>query len=122
MGMRIPACPRPPLKFPWRIPKRAHEQALGSALGWLAPSYVSRLMSCNANCTILPSATPKATTGGATLDMNAMAVTQQAQQAQQAQLRQFRARLAASPVAPREARARVRDAIRDWVVPVDEDI
>jgi hypothetical protein len=51
--------------------------------------------------------------------MNAMTVTHQAQQAQ---LRQVRARLAASPVAPREARARVRDAIRDWAIPVDEDV
>ena len=51
--------------------------------------------------------------------MNAMTVTHQAQQAQ---LRQVRARLAASPVAPREARARVREAIRDWAVPVDEDV
>jgi hypothetical protein len=47
--------------------------------------------------------------------MNAMAVTRQAE------LYQCRVRLAATPTAPGEARARVRTVIRDWDVAVDED-
>ena len=48
--------------------------------------------------------------------MNAMAVTRQAE------LYQCRVRLAATPAARGQARARVRTLIRDWDVAVDEDI
>jgi hypothetical protein len=48
--------------------------------------------------------------------MNAMAGTRQAE------LYQCRVRLAVTPTAPGEARTRVRTAIRDWDVAVDEDI
>ncbi|HEX4834026.1 MAG TPA: hypothetical protein VH478_23375 [Trebonia sp.] len=48
--------------------------------------------------------------------MNAMAVTRQAE------LYQCRVRLTAEPTAPGHARARVRQVIRDWDVPVDEDV
>jgi len=48
--------------------------------------------------------------------MNAMAGTRRAE------LYQCRVRLAATPTAPGEARARVRTVIRDWDVAVDEDI
>jgi hypothetical protein len=48
--------------------------------------------------------------------MNAMAASRQAE------LYQCRVRLVAEPTAPGEARRRVQAVIRDWSVPVDEDI
>jgi len=48
--------------------------------------------------------------------MNAMAASRQAE------LHQCRARLAAEPTAPGQARSRVRAAIRDWGLKIDEDL
>jgi hypothetical protein len=75
-------------------------------------------MSCTANCSSLLTIKFSATEGSSEgrTRMNPLAVTRRGE------LYQCRMRLAAGLTAPGEARARVRTAVRDWGVPVDEDI